>query len=203
VTPVGLGAVDDGAYSRVSGETIDIRTRAELLDDTLAILDLAWSGEPFSYTGTHHSVRDLVFRPLPVQRPCIPVWVVGMWPSEKSMNRAISREGILPGRLGDPLTPLTPPELAEMVAWVSQRRRPAGSTPFDVVVEGILPADPREAEATARALADAGATWWIESRWDFEQETAQTLLARIRQGPPVLDAALRDLGSIGHRPAIR
>src|SRR5699024_8860539 len=42
VLPVGLGAVDDGGFSRVSGQPTDRRTRAELLDDSLAILDLAW-----------------------------------------------------------------------------------------------------------------------------------------------------------------
>jgi len=185
VIPVGLGAVDDGGYGRVSGESTDTRTRAELLDDTLAILDLAWTGEPFSYEGTHHSVRDLVFRPPPVQRPRIPIWVIAAWPAERSMRRAIAREGIVPTRLSGGMRPLSPDEIAEMVAWVAERR-PAGSAPFDVVAEGVLPDDPLEAEAKVRDLADAGATWWIESRWDLSRETPATLLARIRQGPPRL-----------------
>ena len=62
VMPVGLGASpDDAGFSRVSGGVTDKRTRAELLDDSLAILDRAWTGETFSYQGTHHFVRDIVF----------------------------------------------------------------------------------------------------------------------------------------------
>ena len=181
VMPVGLGAVDDGGYSRVSGESTDTRVRAELLDDTLAILDRAWTGEPFSYEGTHHRVRDMVFRPTPVQDP-IPVWVVGAWPAMRSMRRAVTRQGILPANMRAPMAPLPPAELAAMLEWVG-RHRPAEAGPFDVVVEGILPADPAEAAAKVRALGDAGATWWVESRWDFERETPQTLLDRIRAGP--------------------
>ena len=92
VLPVGLGAVDDGAYSRVSGETTDVKERAALLDDSLAILDLAWTGEKFSYAGTHHQVTDLEFRPRPV-RGTIPVWVIGAWFAPRSMRRAVSRDG--------------------------------------------------------------------------------------------------------------
>ncbi|WP_127131529.1 LLM class flavin-dependent oxidoreductase [Georgenia sp. SYP-B2076] len=181
VMPVGLGAVDDGGYSRVSGETTDIRTRAQLLDDTLAILDRAWTGEPFSYDGTHHHVRHMVFRPTPVQSP-IPIWVVGAWPAPRSMRRASTRQGVLPANIANPMEPLPPEEIAKMLAWVTEHR-PPDAGPFDVVVEGILPADPGEAHARIQGLADAGATWWIESRWDFDRETPQTLLDRIRQGP--------------------
>lgn len=182
ILPVALGAVDDGGYSRVSGEATDVRTRAELLDDALAILDLAWSGEAFSYRGFHHEVQDLVFRPTPVQRP-IPVWVVGSWPAPRSMRRAVCRQGIIPTGLGDLATPVGVDELRALVAWVGERRRRTDG-PFDVVVEGVLPADDAEARDRVGRLADAGATWWIESRWDVVHETPQSLLERIRQGPP-------------------
>ena len=46
VLPVGLGALDDGAFGNV-GEPTDARTRAEMLDESLAILEGLWSGEPF------------------------------------------------------------------------------------------------------------------------------------------------------------
>src|SRR6202521_495770 len=39
-----------------SGEPTDARTRAELLDESLEILQGLWSGEPFEYAG-RHSVR--------------------------------------------------------------------------------------------------------------------------------------------------
>jgi alkanesulfonate monooxygenase SsuD/methylene tetrahydromethanopterin reductase-like flavin-dependent oxidoreductase (luciferase family) len=181
VMPVGLGAVDDGGFSRVSGATTDRRTRAELLDDALAILDLAWRGEPFSYVGTHHRVEDLVFRPRPVQRPRIPIWIVGAWPAPRSMTRAVRWDGVLPAPMSGPGTPVTPGIVAEIRAWVAERR---GNTGFDVVVEGVLPEDEAGAAAAALALADAGATWWVESRWEGPAAQPENLLARIREGPP-------------------
>ncbi|HEU0165824.1 MAG TPA: LLM class flavin-dependent oxidoreductase, partial [Thermomicrobiales bacterium] len=61
VLPVGLGALDDAGFVRVHPEVSDRKQRAELLDETLAILDLAWTGEPVSFTGKHYQVEDVVF----------------------------------------------------------------------------------------------------------------------------------------------
>jgi len=177
VMPVGLGAPDDGAYSRVSGEHVDVRERAALLDDSLAILDLAWTGEPFSYEGTFHQVTDLVFQPRPV-RGRIPVWVVGSWPAPRSMRRAASYDGVLPIRRGDPFRALTPDELREVNASVARQRGP--DRPFELVVEGVLPDDPHQKLA---GLEAAGVTWWVESNWDFDTVTPEGLLERIRRGP--------------------
>ena len=192
VMPVALGAVEDGGFTRVRGEATTARERAERLDEALAILEQAWSGEPFSYSGVHNKVTDLVFRPRPVQQPRIPVWVVGAWPSERSMGRAARWDGLLPQRRGNGLQPLTPPEVAAAVAWVHDRRRamaptePGREHAYDVVVEGVLPPESEAAAAHARAFADAGATWWVESRWDVARDTPEALLDRIRQGPPRL-----------------
>lgn len=183
VLPVGLGAVDDGGFSRVSGAPTDRRTRAELLDDSLAILELAWRGKPFNYAGTHHRVEDLVFQPRPVQRPHPPVWVVGAWPSERSMSRAVRWDGVLPTPLGQPGKPVTPQMVADIRAWAAQRRDDAGEG-FDIVVEGVLPEDDDVAAAQVGELADAGATWWVESRWTGEAARPENILARIRRGPP-------------------
>ena len=45
VLPVGLGALDDGGFSKV-GEPTDRKVRAELLDESLEILTGLWSGGP-------------------------------------------------------------------------------------------------------------------------------------------------------------
>lgn len=63
IIPVGLGALDDGGFSRVHPETIDRQARAELLDETLAILAHTWSGETFSYSGKHYQMEDMTYRP--------------------------------------------------------------------------------------------------------------------------------------------
>jgi alkanesulfonate monooxygenase SsuD/methylene tetrahydromethanopterin reductase-like flavin-dependent oxidoreductase (luciferase family) len=175
VLPVGLGAVDDGGFGNV-GEPTDRRTRAERTDEALAILDGLWSGQPFAFDGRHYRFGPMAFRPTPVQRPRIPIWVVGGWPSERSMERVLRWDGLLPYSLDGPLTPRM---LAEMVGWIAQRRSLDG---FDVIVEGTTPSDPAAAAAVVAQWREVGATWWIESDW--EKGTVEGLRQRIAAGPP-------------------
>ncbi|WP_024287826.1 LLM class flavin-dependent oxidoreductase [Cellulomonas sp. KRMCY2] len=192
VLPVGLGATEDGGFSHVGGEAGTYRERAARLDEALAILDLAWTGEPFSYAGTHHTVTDLVIAPRPVQRPRIPVWTVGVWPYERSMARAARWDGIVLQQRGTEAE-FPPDDVAAAVEWLGRRRAegsvdavspPTGAV-FDVVLQGRLSDDADAAAEHLRPYARAGATWWVESRWD-DRDTPESLLARIRQGPPVL-----------------
>jgi len=184
VIPAGLGVPMDRASAGVAGEDWSVRERAELLDDSLAILDLAFRGETFSYSGTHHTVTDLRILPRPVTQPRIPLWVVGAWPSDRSMGRAARWDGVVPQLRGDrAMDPLEPSDVAELVAWVRERRaRDAG--PFDVVLQGVLPDDPGEAADRMAALEAAGATWFVESRWEGDRATPEALLARVRTSPP-------------------
>src|SRR5436190_24311266 len=76
VLAVGLGALDDGGFGKV-GEPTDPRTRAERLDESLAILTGLWTGLPFGFQGRHYQVDEMTFSPGPVQRPRIPIWVAG------------------------------------------------------------------------------------------------------------------------------
>jgi alkanesulfonate monooxygenase SsuD/methylene tetrahydromethanopterin reductase-like flavin-dependent oxidoreductase (luciferase family) len=124
VIPVGMGAVDDGGFSRVHPEVTDLRTRAERLDETLEIMKLAWRGEAFSYDGTHYQVHEIVFQPRPVNGD-IPIWVVGAWPSKKSVGRAAKYEGIIPSLVGrGPEAPssFTPDVLREIASWMDEHR---------------------------------------------------------------------------------
>ncbi|MBX9244433.1 LLM class flavin-dependent oxidoreductase [Actinotalea ferrariae] len=187
VLPVGLGVTDDGGFGRVAGEAQTLRERAERLDEALAILDLASTGEPFSFKGVHHRVDGLQIAPRPVQRPRVPVWPVVAVGRPRSMARAARWDGaVLQGSGGEP----SPQEVATSVAWFRARRdeRRAQGEPvpdaFDVVQQGVLPDDRGAAREHAAALAEAGATWWVESRWDPTTATPEALLAAIRQGPP-------------------
>ncbi len=57
------------------------------------------------------------------------------------------------------------------------------TTPFDIVQEGETPGDDRErAREIVRPYAQAGATWWTESRWSVPP--IDELRQRIHQGPP-------------------
>ncbi len=183
VLPVGLGALDDAAFGAV-GEPTDAPTRAELLDESLAILVGLWSGEPFAFDGRHYRFPALTFRPRPIQEPRIPIWVVGAWPAPRSMARAARWDGIVAQARaadGTPSEP-TPAQLREMVAWTTREREAAGLTgPYDVVAQGATPADPRAAGAIVTPFRDAGATWWIEADWGADVDR---LRGRIAAGPP-------------------
>ena len=174
VLPVGLGALDDSAFGNV-GEPTDARTRAEVLDESLAILEGLWSGKPFGFQGRHYRFGPMTFRPTPVQQPRIPIWVVGAWPKERSVRRALRFDGILP-QTSDP------DEIRALVESIRRERSATG--PFDIVVEGTTSLDPDEAAAAVRPLANAGATWWIEADWTGA--TVESLRRRIAAGPPAI-----------------
>src|SRR6185503_20835453 len=88
-------AEDDGGFFKV-GEAMDIKVRAELLDEGLAIVAGLWSGKPFKFNGGHYTIKEMTMLPAPVQSPRIPVWVPGVWSKEKSMRRALNWDGIIP-----------------------------------------------------------------------------------------------------------
>ncbi len=198
ILPVGLGAIDDGGFSKV-GEELDRKVRAELLDESLDILAGLWSGQPFHYDGKHYQVGEMAFLPTPMQTPRIPIWVVAAWPRPTSMRRALRWDGILPAKLnadGAFAADMEPADLQALCATIAAQR-PAeavategaivATAPYDIVMEGETPGDdgPRAA-AIIHPLAVAGLTWWLEAVW----KTVETqgglagMRERIRQGPP-------------------
>lgn len=72
-----------------------------------------------------------------------------------------------------------------MLAWLQEHGAPPT---LDVVIEGETPANnPGEAQDKIRPYADAGVTWWIESRWTLPSREASTMQAvrdRLAAGPP-------------------
>jgi alkanesulfonate monooxygenase SsuD/methylene tetrahydromethanopterin reductase-like flavin-dependent oxidoreductase (luciferase family) len=186
VLPVGLGSLDDGGFSKV-GEPTDRRIRAELLDESLEILTGLWSGEPFAYEGKHYRLEEMTFLPPPVQSPRIPIWVVGAWPSKRSMRRALRYDGLLAAKLGGTATePGVTPEDIRAIKIYAEENRPQDA-PFDIVWEGQTSGDDREQAArVVRPFAEAGITWWMEAMWSPPNEP-DDLRRRIRQGPPRTD----------------
>jgi alkanesulfonate monooxygenase SsuD/methylene tetrahydromethanopterin reductase-like flavin-dependent oxidoreductase (luciferase family) len=187
ILPVGLGAPETG-FDKV-GEETDRRTRAKMLDESLDILDGLWSGQPFSYNGEHYHVEDVTFAPTPLQTPRIPIWVVGVWPRMKSMQRALRCDGILPvtmnekGAFGE----VTPDDIRAVKAFIDEHR--TSTTPFDIVMEGETPGDDAgKAAAIVQPLAEAGVTWWLEAVWGSPETNRglEGMRTRIKQGPPRL-----------------
>jgi alkanesulfonate monooxygenase SsuD/methylene tetrahydromethanopterin reductase-like flavin-dependent oxidoreductase (luciferase family) len=177
VLPVGLGALDDAAFGNV-GEPTDTKIRAELLDETLEILEGLWTGEPFAYAGKHYRFGPMTFRPTPVQRPRIPIWVVGGWPSDRSMRRTLRYDGVI-AQVTDPLI------VRDIAEFVARERQPGDADrPFEVIAQGTTSLDPGNRTRSVEAFVEAGATWWIDADW--EAGDVEVVRTRIKVGPPRL-----------------
>lgn len=174
---VGLGAPDD-EFTRF-GEDADPKRRARILDESLAALELLWSGEPVSFRGEHVVIDDVEFTPTPV-RGRIPIWVAGGWPGSAPFRRAARFDGVWPvAKAGGYLSV---GEFIDCVEAVHSFR--TSDEPFDACFVDRSPAggDAETSDKIGR-LADGAMTWWIDSLDDptlpFEQH-----LARVRAGPP-------------------
>ncbi|MBV7329885.1 LLM class flavin-dependent oxidoreductase [Chloroflexi bacterium TSY] len=183
ILSLGLGALDTGF--EMFGEETDRKTRAELMDEAIDIMDQLWTRRTISHGGKHYQVEGELFFaiPAPKQQPRIPIWVTGAWPRMKSMRRVLRCDGILASKMpaSGKSEPLTPDDVREIRAYVNENR--TLSSPFDIIVEDVSPGDdPVAAAEKVRPWMEAGATWWIESPWDAPDEEA--VVRRIQQGPP-------------------
>lgn len=184
ILAVGLGAVGyDGGFAGV-GEATDLKTRARLLDEGLEIIEKLWAGEPASFTGRHYRVDNLTMLPATVQKPRIPVWVVGLWPKEKSLSRALRWDGVIPqkykAKASDPY--MKPDEIRALKDYVNKHH--AEPDRFDIVAGGITSGRSRKKDIeTIRPFIEAGATWWVDSALSYD---TKEICARIRRGPPRL-----------------
>jgi alkanesulfonate monooxygenase SsuD/methylene tetrahydromethanopterin reductase-like flavin-dependent oxidoreductase (luciferase family) len=179
---LGVGLGSDPAEFDDLGEAADLRVRAALLDEGLAVLDGLWRGQPFSYSGRNYQLREALFLPSPIQSPRIPIWVGGIWPNRAPFRRAARWDGAFPHYRGGDGPGMMPPDaLRELVAFIWQHRTSAD--PFDVVIRNKAPSDDPAREADRIAVyAGAGLTWWLEG---VEGRAGiADVRARIRQGPP-------------------
>ncbi|WP_217996704.1 LLM class flavin-dependent oxidoreductase [Nocardioides jensenii] len=164
---VGIGGDGFGAELSKTGEQLDDRQRGRMLDESLAVLATAWSGEPVHHRGEHYTVDDIEFLPRPVQRPGVPVWAAGFPGNAKPIRRAARLDGFFPANLKHP------DQLAEVVATITDLR--SGETrPYDVAIGLPLDADPSP-------YAAAGATWWLP---EFDPGVPlDTVRGVLRDGP--------------------
>ncbi|WP_436776731.1 LLM class flavin-dependent oxidoreductase [Yinghuangia sp. YIM S09857] len=144
---VGLGSDRFGNELSKTGEELDARRRAAMLDESLEILTAAWSGEPVRHHGEHYTVDDVSFLPRPVQEPGIPVWAAGLPGNVKPIRRAARLDGYVPANL------TSASQLAEVVGLLTELRGGEMSA-YDIAV-GLTP------DVDPRPYVEAGATWWL------------------------------------------
>jgi alkanesulfonate monooxygenase SsuD/methylene tetrahydromethanopterin reductase-like flavin-dependent oxidoreductase (luciferase family) len=188
----GLGAAaDDGGFYKV-GEQMDLKSRAELLDEGLEIVAGLWKGKPFSLDGKHYKVQKMTMLPRPLQTPRVPIWVVGVWPKDKSMRRAMRYDGVVIQKYkSTPGDKDRPEEVQAVLEYVNARR--TKKSHFDIVVQsfrgGLKRTSGRSAgkdrsrdRDEAASLGEAGATWLMEHFLSTSEPKA--ILRWIQQGPP-------------------
>lgn len=184
VLTVGIGAITDDLPS--TGEVTGLRERAELLDEGIDVMRVLWEGGK-SYHGRFYDYEagrldELTSMGGP-SRARIPIWVVGVWPRPKSMNRALRCEGVVP-QYQDLGEDAGPEHALAVREWLDAR----GGSGIDLVAQGETPAeDPGTARTLVQGWADAGCTWWLETRWEMPHGAADRMREvreRLAAGPP-------------------
>jgi alkanesulfonate monooxygenase SsuD/methylene tetrahydromethanopterin reductase-like flavin-dependent oxidoreductase (luciferase family) len=184
ILAVGVGATDTDLPD--TAEVTDLRARAEMLDEGIDLIRALWDGQT-AYHGQHYQYQtgrmDLSAAAQPVQRR-IPLWVVGVWPRPKSMRRVLRCDGILPQFQVDDGDG-GPEDARAARAWLTEHGADPG---LDMVIDGETATDdPAGAAALTGRWAQAGATWWLESRWGGTDDLPARIAGmtqRLAAGPP-------------------
>lgn len=160
---VGLGDPPDLDFADF-GDEADNKVKAAMVDEGLDVLAGLVGDGRVDHHGEHLDV-SATMRPLPVQRPRIPIWVAGRHPNQRPLARAKRWDGYVPIAR----EPLTPDALA---AYVGEH--PDGA--WDLVAQWApgVPAD---------EFADAGATWLARSVWPHEDGWLEELRRLVADGP--------------------
>ncbi len=174
VLGLGLG------WSRVEfgGLAADKRQRGAAMEEILAILPRAWTGEPFHHRGAVYDLPELAVRPAPARR--IPVVIGGG--AEPAIRRA--------ARLADGIFSNVPTEqLVQQLAWARDELHRAGRDPatFQVIHYSVMLPGATAQEALDRYGDHAWAMMWKYS--DMEASAARPGLP---PAPPPLTDDRRD-----------
>jgi alkanesulfonate monooxygenase SsuD/methylene tetrahydromethanopterin reductase-like flavin-dependent oxidoreductase (luciferase family) len=147
VLGLGLGVDTSGELSKF-GEVVDAAQRGDILDEGLEVLDGLWSGRRVDHRGPHFTVADVVFSPVAVQRPRVPVWLAARGSARRPVRRAARWDGLFP-------IDVDADNLARMVEVVVGER--GGLEGFDIAVRALPGED-------VSGLEERGATW---AMWSF------------------------------------
>lgn len=178
---VGLGEHDEREFAAF-GDEGDRRIRAQILDESLDVLDRLWSGQPVSFEGRHLRVETEPFLPTPRQRPRIPLWVAATWPAHRPMRRAAAWDGVFPLQSGAGFEhQMSLEESARAIAYIATQR--ATDEPYDIVHGGLLSGVRERDRELAGAYADIGVTWWLEHIYPGRMSVPD-VRKLIRLGPP-------------------
>ena len=170
VLGVGIGFPPDAEFGTF-GESEDARIRADMLDEGLEIIRGVWSGEPFTHSGAHYTVKQTRFSPGPLGS--IPIWIAAMLPNRRPLRRAANNEGVFPIRTD--MGELTLEDIRTTRDYVAQHR--SSDKPFDLIFGG-----PPTSPTRIQQLEHIGVTWYIGGP-SPESEPFEDTLAWVKKGP--------------------
>jgi len=173
---LGVGSGAPSEYARFHGES-DLATRAEMLDEGLAILAGLWTGEAFEFHGSHYEIDRITFRPPPRQRPRIPIWVAATWPRRRPVRRAALWDGVAPLFYSDEDDEYVEPtpEMVHSLAEYAAAHRTVPE-PLDLAIGADM--------ERAGEFEAAGATW-IRHGWFPEAGLSEEAwIDMVGDGPP-------------------
>ncbi|WP_416968724.1 LLM class flavin-dependent oxidoreductase [Streptomyces sp. 4F14] len=175
VVGTGVGVDESGDFSGF-GEPADLATRASMLTEGLGLMRAMWGGEAIEHAGPHYRVNLPATEPEPYR---IPVWMASSTDHPRVIRRAAGCDGIFPNPEDHELTP-------EDVAGIRRALRRAGlpaGRPYDIAVRGnASPAWEEDKDVDLAGLAEAGATWWLESLIHFDP--LELSMRVVDAGPP-------------------
>jgi probable F420-dependent oxidoreductase len=148
---------------------VDYRTRGQRFRESLEILRLAWAGDPFSFDGEIFTIPEVVVRPLPVQRPGIPLWLGGT--TEVALRRAVKH--------GAPCFPGATDEydvvVQRMASYDRLRDELGAAGPRELVLPRLAMVADSTEEARRRALPGIRAMFETYQSWGLPVDFSQAL----------------------------
>jgi alkanesulfonate monooxygenase SsuD/methylene tetrahydromethanopterin reductase-like flavin-dependent oxidoreductase (luciferase family) len=165
------------------GEETDARRRGDMLDEGLAIVTGAWSGEPVHHDGAHYQVDGIRFLPTPTRPDAIPLWAAVESVRGRAVRRAATLDGVVPIGIG-------PAELPALVAAIDAARADRPTVPGNGTGAGRDAAGPYEIVTLSRdddtdgpgPWRGSALTWWLRTLpWAAPLGTS---LEFVAAGPP-------------------
>jgi alkanesulfonate monooxygenase SsuD/methylene tetrahydromethanopterin reductase-like flavin-dependent oxidoreductase (luciferase family) len=183
VLGAGLGFAAEADFSDF-GLSADRRIRAEQLDEALEIIHGLCSGQSFRFDGKHYSIKEVIFRPVPVNRR-IPVWIAGYWPRRRPMRRAARWDGAFPTDTeatedGFVIKEMSTDTIRGIRRYISNYQ--TSDEPFDFVISHRLPEDLGDAAVQLASFEDAGVTWILRD-WLPWKSSPELVRRELEAGP--------------------
>jgi probable F420-dependent oxidoreductase len=152
---VGYQATDFQAFG------IPMQHRAAMFEEGVEIIRRCWSGEQFSFHGTHYTLEEVQIRPRPYQTPAPPLWIGASVPA--AVRRA--------GRMGDAFVATPSTTLQQTLRLVDIYRKAAAEAGRQPRV--VLMRDAWVAASRAEAEAVYGPEVMTAYRYYWENQLAE------------------------------